>query len=172
MVEIQKDVPLNDLNTLGLPSIAPLFVNITKTEDLSDLYQEGFFSTYSPFLLGGGSNIVLSEKLKHPVLKMSIHGLEIVTEENDDVRIRIGAGENWHYFVNWAVNNGYGGVENLALIPGTVGAAPIQNIGAYGVEIEQVFESLLAFDMRDGTFKRFIKSSASLVIGIAFLKGS
>ncbi|MEX0945157.1 MAG: UDP-N-acetylmuramate dehydrogenase [Balneolaceae bacterium] len=158
MVEIQKDVPLNDLNTLGLPSIAPLFVNVTKREDLSDLYQEGFFSSYSPFILGGGSNIVLSEKLNHPVLKISISGVEILLEEKDDARIRIGAGENWHNFVNWAVNKGYGGVENLALIPGTVGAAPIQNIGAYGVEIKQVFESLLAFDMRDGTFKRFYKN--------------
>ena len=157
MPELQKDVPLNDLNTMGLHSIAPLYANIGSVEELNDLYEAGFFKEHTPFILGGGSNIVLQEKLKNPVLKISIPGVEVIREEGDDAFIRIGAGENWHNFVSWAVQNGYGGIENLALIPGTVGAAPIQNIGAYGMELEDVFESLLAFDLRKGSFKRFQK---------------
>ena len=98
--------------------------------------------------------IYLGIKDVDSVFKFCIKFLE---EISDSVKVEIGAGENWHEFVTWAVKNNFGGIENLALIPGTVGAAPIQNIGAYGVELEQVFDSLELFDMRDGTFKTFEK---------------
>lgn len=171
MFEIQKDVPLDDLNTMGLPSIAPIFANVVSIDDLIELFEDGFFSKHSPFILGGGSNVILSERLKRPVVKVSIPGVEVIREEGDVAFIRIGAGENWHNFVTWAVQKGYGGVENLALIPGTVGAAPIQNIGAYGTEIEQVFESLLAFDTRDGKLKRFQKRDCGFGYRDSVFKG-
>ncbi len=171
MPDLQKDVPLDELNTMGLPSIAPLFANIVTVDDLQDLYKDGFFSKYSPFVLGGGSNVVFAEKLKRPVLKISIPGLEVIREEGDEALIRIGAGENWHNFVTWAVQKGYGGVENLALIPGTVGAAPIQNIGAYGSELVEVFDSLLAFDIRNGELKRFRKKDCRFGYRDSIFKG-
>ncbi|NBC04832.1 MAG: UDP-N-acetylmuramate dehydrogenase, partial [Bacteroidetes bacterium] len=92
-----------------------------------------------------------------PILKVSIKGKDIIEDSSGSLKVKIGAGENWHEFVSWAVENNYGGVENLALIPGTVGAAPIQNIGAYGVELDEIFDSLELFDMRDGIFKTFQK---------------
>lgn len=171
MPVLHKDVSLDDLNTMGLPSIAPLYANIVSVDDLRDLYKTGFFHKYSPFILGGGSNVVFGEKLKKPVLKISIPGLEVIREEGDEALIRIGAGENWHNFVTWAVKKGYGGVENLALIPGTVGAAPIQNIGAYGTELEEIFDSLQAFDIRNGELKRYRKKDCRFGYRDSIFKG-
>lgn len=171
MPELQNDVHLDELNTMGLPCIAPLYANIGSVDELRDLFEDGFFHQHTPFVLGGGSNIVLQEKLKNPVLKISIPGVEVIREEGNDALIRIGAGENWHNFVTWAVQNGYGGIENLAFIPGTVGAAPIQNIGAYGVELVEVFESLGAFDRRDGSFKRFHQRDCNFGYRESIFKG-
>lgn len=154
---IQTDVELTHLNTLGLHSVAPLFVNITSLTQLIELGESGFFNDQLPFILGSGSNVLLSERVSTPVLKMSISGVEIVNEDESSVFVKAGAGEDWHGLVTWAVNNGYGGIENLALIPGTVGAAPIQNIGAYGVELESLFLSLEAYEMRNRTVRTFEK---------------
>lgn len=99
--------------------------------------------------------MLFRSNLSKPVLKISLKGIDTVAENENSVQIRAGAGEVWHDLVVHAVQKGYGGIENLALIPGTVGAAPIQNIGAYGSEIEQVFSSLEFFDIREGTFRNF-----------------
>lgn len=152
---ILSDIDLTPFNTLGVSAVASEFVNVTSTDQLSSLYNESFFEDKTPFILGGGSNILLLDAPSRPVLKMSIRGIQKEKTDDEVVKIEIGAGENWHEFVTWAIENNLGGIENLALIPGTVGAAPIQNIGAYGVELEQVFDSLELFDMRDGTFKIF-----------------
>ena len=154
---IQKEVILTDLNTLGLQSVAPLFIDITAESQLKELGESRFFTDQSPFILGGGSNVLLNERLSVPVLKMSIPGVEITHDDGKNVEVKVGAGENWHKFVSWAVRNGFGGVENLAFIPGTMGAAPIQNIGAYGVELESHFASLKAYDLKRKEFHTFNK---------------
>lgn len=158
---IQKDVTLTHLNTLGLPSLAPLFIEINSLSQLEELGEAGFFEDKLPFILGGGSNIVLSNRLSIPVLKISIEGIEIVSEDDMIADVEIGAGEVWQDFVTWAVDSGLGGVENLALIPGTVGAAPIQNIGAYGVELETVFLSLKAYHLEDRSVRIFSKDECN-----------
>lgn len=152
---IKTKVDLSPYNTLGVSAVAKRFVDVNSKKQFLDLFEDRFFDDNRPFVLGGGSNILFLDHPSQPILKVSIKGKEVVDEKSGFVKINIGAGENWHRFVTWAVENNFGGIENLALIPGTVGAAPIQNIGAYGVELEQVFESLELFDMRDGTFKKF-----------------
>lgn len=154
---IDSDIDLSSYNTLGVSAVASTFVNITSKKDLPDLAGKNFFKDHNPFILGGGSNILFLDDPSRAVIKISLKGKEILSEDDRTVQVQAGAGENWHEFVTWAVENNYGGVENLALIPGTVGAAPIQNIGAYGVELEQVFDSLELFDIQDGTFRTFHK---------------
>jgi UDP-N-acetylmuramate dehydrogenase len=144
--KITEEADLTYLNTLGLPVTTSRLIEIFSENALIKLSEEGFFEKENPFILGGGSNILLTGNLERPVLKISISGIRVVFEDEENVFIESGAGENWHQFVTWAVEKNYGGIENLALIPGTVGAAPIQNIGAYGMELEQVFESLRCYD--------------------------
>ena len=146
---VKKDVNLTSYNTLQVSSKAHTFIDISDEKDLKKLSDGAFFDSFEPIILGGGSNILIKSDLKKPVLKISISGIEIRDTTDDHVYVKVGAGVNWHQFVKWAVDNNFGGVENLALIPGTVGAAPIQNIGAYGVELEQVFERLRYFDIKD-----------------------
>lgn len=154
-IRITKDADLTHLNTLGLPAFTSHLVEVFSINDLHELSQEGFFEKENPFILGGGSNILFKKNLSRPVLKISIPGISVTEEDDDTALIESGAGENWHKLVSRTVDYHYGGIENLALIPGTVGAAPIQNIGAYGAELEQVFESLHCFDLRDHSEKSY-----------------
>lgn len=108
-------------------------------------------------VLGGGSNILITKDQDAYILKNEIKGIEIIDEDRDKVLVKVGAGENWHQLVMWAISHGLGGIENLALIPGCVGAAPMQNIGAYGTEQESVFHSLSAIDLEEGTTRVFFK---------------
>lgn len=160
---IRNDVSLKSMNTLGIDVNARKFIEIRQPEELISLYESGFFDSHSPFILGGGSNVLFQDGPDQPVLKMSITGREIIEDENSTVLLKAGAGENWHKMVKFAVDNELGGIENLALIPGTTGAAPIQNIGAYGVEIKDVFKYLTVFDISSGDFKKF--SSAECQFG-------
>ncbi len=153
--EIKKDVNLRAMNTLGVESTANTFVEILDKNQLLKLADESFFEEFNPFVIGGGSNILLKSNPSRPILKVSIPGIEIRQESTSHVLVKIGAGVEWHSLVQWAVSRNFGGIENLALIPGTVGAAPIQNIGAYGVELEQVFEQLEAFLIDSKSFKTF-----------------
>jgi UDP-N-acetylmuramate dehydrogenase len=155
---IKTGIDLSHYNTLGVFAVASHFVEVTSASQLTDLFLKSFFDKQIPFVLGAGSNILFLDDPSQPIIKVSIRGKEIVEDQPNSVKVEIGAGENWHDFVTWAIENNFGGVENLALIPGTVGAAPIQNIGAYGVELDQVFDSLELFDMEDGTFKKFGKN--------------
>lgn len=155
---IKSGIDLSTYNTLGVSAVASQFVDVKSVDQLINLFRNGFFDDHYPFVLGGGSNILFLDDPSQPIIKVSITGKKIVEDQPDSVKVEIGAGENWHDFVTWTVENNLGGVENLALIPGTVGAAPIQNIGAYGVELDQVFDSLELFDLEDGTFKKFGKN--------------
>ncbi len=138
-------------NTFGLDVQASRFAEVTSLDELRQAIRQP-----APLLvLGGGSNIVFTRDVEGMVIKNTIRGMEVVQESEDKVFVKVGAGERWHDFVLWAVEQDFGGIENLSLIPGTVGAAPIQNIGAYGVELKDVFVSLEAMDITAGTMRVF-----------------
>jgi UDP-N-acetylmuramate dehydrogenase len=140
----QKNISLLELNSFHLEAIAAEFAAVKSVNELQNLY-----SQKTPFLiLGGGSNLLLTRNVEGLVLKMEIRGIEEVKEDNTHIYVRVGAGENWHSFVEYTMTRNWGGLENLSLIPGNVGAAPIQNIGAYGVELKDLFYELEAFDRK------------------------
>ncbi len=144
MPNILKNISLKPYNTFGLDTSARLFVEVKSLEELQEVVRSSKFKINDVLVLGGGSNILLTQDMDGLVVKNSIQGKEIVSENEEEIVIKVGAGTNWHEFVMNCVEKGYGGVENLSLIPGTVGAAPMQNIGAYGVEIKDVFVQLEA----------------------------
>lgn len=152
---LQTDVNLAKLNSMGVPVKAAKFADITNKKQLVLLHESGFFDKYDPVILGGGSNMLFLDDPGQPVVKVSITGRQFVKQQSNTVLLKAGAGEEWHKVVTAAVENNYGGIENLALIPGTTGAAPIQNIGAYGVELKDSFHELTAFDTRSGEFYVF-----------------
>lgn len=155
-MQIQKNVSLKHLHTFGINVKTAFFYEVNTTHDLTAFLQENKKALYEPLLiLGGGSNILFSKDFPGIVLKNSIKGIQIIKEDADTVWIRVGAGENWHHFVLHCIDLGFGGVENLSLIPGTLGAAPMQNIGAYGVEIKDVFEELEAVEIETGKLHYF-----------------
>ena len=148
---IEHDVPLQAFNTFGLAASARRYLRVTSPAQLEALHADVLLGSLPRFVLGGGSNVLLTQDVEALVLHMAIAGRETVGEQDGKVLVRAGAGENWHAFVDYTLALGLGGLENLSLIPGTVGAAPIQNIGAYGLEIKDVFHSLTVFDMASGT---------------------
>ena len=149
---IERDVDLSTRTTLALPGHAARFAEINSADQLRSLADD----RYTPrFVLGGGSNLVLTGDFDGLMLHMAMRGRERVGDDAGAWYVRAGAGENWHDFVLWTLAQGWPGLENLSLIPGTVGAAPIQNIGAYGLEVAERFHSLSACDMRSGEFVRF-----------------
>jgi UDP-N-acetylmuramate dehydrogenase len=152
-MELRKNVSLRPYNTFGIDVPASHFVEVRSLDTLREaLALEG---VPPPFILGGGSNLLLTGPLEALVLYINIPGKEIVREAGNEVVLRAMAGENWHELVMWSLQQGFGGLENLALIPGKAGTAPIQNIGAYGVELKDVFESCEALDMATGKVQRF-----------------
>ena len=150
---IHFDFPLQRFNTFGIAARARAFMRITGIEQLSAVMADPVLPGLPRMLLGGGSNIVLTGDVDALVLHMAIVGKEILGTEGAHTLVRCGAGENWHHFVLWTLAQGLGGLENMSLIPGTVGASPIQNIGAYGTELKDVFHSLTAFDSASGALR-------------------
>jgi UDP-N-acetylmuramate dehydrogenase len=144
---IYNDYNLQPLNTLAVPSTARWFTEIVDESSLISALDFVARHGCPLFVLGGGSNVVLGKYFPGLVIKMAIAGIEVVSETDDVICLTIGAGESWHQLVLWCARRGYYGIENLALIPGTVGAAPIQNIGAYGVELADVFCHLHAINI-------------------------
>jgi UDP-N-acetylmuramate dehydrogenase len=149
-VEIETRVNLREHNSFGLPAVAQRLVRIRSAADVVRVVDHPQLGPAPKFILGGGSNVVLTRDLEAVVLKMEIRGRRVVDTGPDRVVVEAGAGENWHDFVAWTLEQGCPGLENLALIPGTVGAAPVQNIGAYGVELKDRFHSLDAVDLVTG----------------------
>jgi|AntRauTorcE11897_2_1112592.scaffolds.fasta_scaffold02224_5 UDP-N-acetylmuramate dehydrogenase len=155
-LRIQDDINLAPFNTLGVPAKAKYFLSVRTVDELiAILPVDKQFS--SIFVLGGGSNILFMDDYEGLILHIAIRGKEVIRENENHIYLKIGAGENWHETVRYCVEKGWGGIENLSLIPGTTGAAPIQNIGAYGVEIEEVFESLTAIELETGSRHIFNK---------------
>ena len=147
---VEKNVSLQPYNTFGIVARAETLVRVQSTADLQALHADPQLAGAPVFVLGGGSNVVLTGDVRPVVLKMEIKGRRLVQETEHAWIVEAGAGESWHDTVAWTLAQGWPGLENLALIPGSVGAAPVQNIGAYGVELQDRFESLDAVDLATG----------------------
>ncbi|GCC50548.1 UDP-N-acetylmuramate dehydrogenase [Chryseotalea sanaruensis] len=156
MIHLQENIDLTLLNTFGLQCTARYFVSIQKAEQLKALLELDFLQKETKLVLGGGSNLLFTKNIFDGlVIKNEIKGIEILKENDDHCWLKVGAGEGWHDFVLYCVKQQLGGVENLSLIPGSVGAAPMQNIGAYGAEVKDTIESVTAFEFEKGTFRDF-----------------
>jgi len=154
-MQIHQDTSLLHFNTFGIEAKAANFCEITCIDDLIELKTKNILDPCKLLILGGGSNILFTEDYDGLVLKNSVSGINVLRENDNHVWVKVGSGVVWHNFVIHCIDNDWGGVENLSLIPGTVGAAPMQNIGAYGEEIKNVFESLEAFEISSGDMKIF-----------------
>jgi UDP-N-acetylmuramate dehydrogenase len=157
MLQIQKNISLKNFNTFGVEARARFFVEINHKDELAELFMDPQWKQMTMLVLGGGSNLLLISDFDGLVIRMNIRGIEHRINHNE-VFIEAGAGEVWNDLVNFCVIRGYAGLENLSLIPGSVGASPIQNIGAYGVELKDTFFSCCAFEQATGTFKTFNKA--------------
>ncbi|MEQ1683939.1 MAG: UDP-N-acetylmuramate dehydrogenase [Burkholderiaceae bacterium] len=149
-MQIESGVSLKPYNSFGLPAVARTLVRVASDADVRRVVDHPEFGVAPKFVLGGGSNIILTRDMPQIVLKVEVRGVRLVEERTDAWIVEAGAGENWHDLVAYTLAQGWPGLENLALIPGTVGAAPVQNIGAYGVELKDRFESLDAVDLVTG----------------------
>lgn len=147
MTTIKHNYPLEHLNTFRVAVKTKQFVNINSEIALVQLIKEQSVDFSSIYLLGDGSNTLFTKDFPGTVLKIGIPGIEIISETNTHTTIRVGAGENWHHLVMWSVDRNLSGIENLAYIPGTVGAAPVQNLAAYGQTFEDVFIEAAAIDL-------------------------
>jgi len=150
---IVHDQPLAGLNTFRIPATARRYLRVTSAAQLAAVRADPALAALPRLVLGGGSNLLFTQDVDGLVLHMAGQGREVLGEREGKILVRAQAGENWHAFVQYTLEQGLGGLENLSLIPGTVGAAPIQNVGAYGVETRDVFHSLTAFDMASGEIR-------------------
>lgn len=153
---IHENFSLKNLNTFGVEAVAKWYTEINTEQDLSELFALDEWRSANKLVLGGGSNMLFTRNFDGLVIKMNIRGI-VHDETTDSILVKAGAGEIWNDLVMYCVNRGFAGLENLSLIPGSVGASPIQNIGAYGAEVKDVFYSCRAFDINSGEIKVFRK---------------
>jgi len=158
MSNILHNYSLKNYNTFGIPAKAKYFTSFSSEEELIDLLQNNICKTEPLFILGGGSNILLTQDFEGIVLANNIKGINIISENEHNTSIAVGAGEVWHDFVLWSINKNLSGIENLALIPGLVGASPMQNIGAYGTEVKDVITRVSYIEIESG-LKKEIRNS-------------
>jgi UDP-N-acetylmuramate dehydrogenase len=170
MLQIQENISLKPYNSFGIDVKASYFAEIFSQADLIELFHNEVVKSQKLLIIGGGSNLLFTQDYEGLVIKISIKGIQSDTIE-DKVFVTAGAGEVWNDFVNYCVAHHFAGVENLSLIPGTVGASPIQNIGAYGVELKDVFESCTAFEIKTGQIKTFNYSDCHFGYRESIFKG-
>ncbi|MEX2052091.1 MAG: UDP-N-acetylmuramate dehydrogenase [Candidatus Paceibacterota bacterium] len=161
-MQILENYNIKSLNTFGVPAIARFFVEVCSEEDLKDLFENSVFKHNDRVVLGGGSNILFTKNYDGLIILNKIKGIEILKEDDESVFIKSMGGEVWHDLVEFATSRDYWGIENLALIPGTVGAAPMQNIGAYGAELEDTLVSIEGYNMETGKKETFDKEECEL----------
>jgi UDP-N-acetylmuramate dehydrogenase len=154
-MSIQEQIDLLPYNTFHISAKAKYFTPIQSVEEFQQLIKSPTYKQEKHLILGGGSNLLLTRDFDGLVIKVDIKGIEVVAQDSTSVTVKAGAGEVWHDLVAHCVEQDWGGIENLSLIPGTVGAAPMQNIGAYGVEIKEVIKNVEAIDMISGQVKVF-----------------
>jgi UDP-N-acetylmuramate dehydrogenase len=159
MINIRQDISLSELNTFGIKAMASNYVEIHDSTQFTELITDPIYLSNNHLVLGGGSNILLTKDFEGLVIRNCISGIDTIKENNSHVWLQVGAGVLWHDFVMHCVDQKWGGIENLSLIPGTVGAAPMQNIGAYGVEVKDVFISLEAIHKTTGILQSFDKAT-------------
>lgn len=154
-VNIQQNISLKQYNTFGIDVNAKEFVSVDTLEELQILCQAFNLNERKLLIMGGGSNLLLTDHFNGMVIHVNLKGIQVMHENDEHVWIKSMAGEVWHKFVLWCVERNFAGLENLSLIPGYVGAAPMQNIGAYGVELKHTFDSLEAVEIATGEIKKF-----------------
>ena len=147
---VEPNYPLQAHNSFGISAKALQLVHVRSEADVQAVLADATLRAMPKFVLGGGSNIVLTGDVKPLVLKVEMKGMRLVEETDKALIVEAAAGESWHEFVQWTLTQGWPGLENMALIPGSVGASPVQNIGAYGVELQDRFDSLDAIDLSSG----------------------
>ncbi len=184
MLCVLENISLRPFNTFGVNATARYFIPLEELSDIKELLHLKIFNSYPSYILGGGSNVLFIKDYKGIIVRPDFKGIEVLSETDDHLFVKVMAGENWDEFVGHCVRNNWAGVENLSLIPGNVGSAPIQNIGAYGVEIKDVFHSLEAvridtgkfitmkhddckFGYRDSIFKHELKQKM-LIVSVVF----
>jgi len=171
MLQLQQNISLKNFNTFGVDVSARHFVEINHEDELVELFMDPKWLTEKRLVMGGGSNMLLINDFDGLVIRMNIRGFEHRINHNE-VFVEAGAGEVWNDLVNFCVDREYAGLENLSLIPGSVGASPIQNIGAYGVELKDVFDSCRAFEIATGKFRTFTKADCEFGYRESVFKGS
>lgn len=154
-MNLQENISLEPYNTFGINVNAKFMLAFSSEEEIRKILKSDVYLKNDHFILGGGSNVLFTTDVDGLVLKNEIHGREILQETDEYALVKFGAGEVWHECVLWAIENNLGGIENLSLIPGTMGAAPMQNIGAYGVEIKEVLRSVEAIEKATGEKRVF-----------------
>ena len=167
-MNIQTNYSLKNWNTFGIEENAAAFVSVDTIDNLKSALQNPDYNEY--FILGGGSNLLLTQPLPGLCIHINLKGVTVIEENNEEVIVEAKAGENWHAFVCWTLDKGYGGLENLSLIPGNVGTAPIQNIGAYGVELKDVFVSCTALNRNNLTVQDFDLAQADFGYRSSYFK--
>ena len=154
-MQVQENISLKSYNTFGIDAKAKYFCEINSAEDLAEALRLEDYP--DKFILSGGSNMLITKDIKALVLHINIKGITILEEDENHVLLKVMAGENWHQMVLWTLEHNYGGLENMSLIPGNTGTAPIQNIGAYGVELKDTFESCDAMEIATQQIRTFTK---------------
>ncbi|MEQ9265876.1 MAG: UDP-N-acetylmuramate dehydrogenase [Balneolaceae bacterium] len=158
---VKENVDLSGFTTMGVAALARYYIEVQSLSELKEAITFARAKEQKLLVLGGGSNLLFIDDFDGVIVRNLIKGIKLVEEDEDSVLLKVGAGEDWNEFVEYTVSEGYGGIENLSLIPGTVGAAPIQNIGAYGVELKDTFESLEALHIESGEKQNFDESQCS-----------
>ena len=156
-MNVLENYPLKKLNTFGINVKSKYLVEVNSTEEILEIIQSGKFKNLKKLVLGGGSNVLFTKDYNGLIILNKIKGKKVTYQDADSVKLLVGAGENWHELVMYTVEKGWGGIENLSLIPGNTGTAPMQNIGAYGVEIKDTFVELEALEISTGKIEKFNK---------------
>jgi UDP-N-acetylmuramate dehydrogenase len=154
-MNLQKDIDLKEFNTFGIKANAALFASFETVESLKQILKDDLIKSKGLKILGGGSNILITKDVQEVILKNDLKGIELLDEDDEHYYVKVASGEGWHDFVIWCVEHNYQGLENLSLIPGTVGAAPMQNIGAYGAEVKDTITFVHTIRIDDGSYHIF-----------------
>jgi UDP-N-acetylmuramate dehydrogenase len=158
MIKVKENISLQPLNTFGIQATARYFCEVATLDQLNEVLGHPIYKSHAHLILGGGSNILFTKDFDGIIIKSALLGYAVTGQTAEHIMLEAGSGENWHDLVMHCLANDWGGIENLSLIPGTVGAAPIQNIGAYGVEIKNVIEKVTAIDLTTGDRRTFTNS--------------
>lgn len=171
MLDFQSDINLAPYNTFGLAEKAKYFVRIQTEAELTELVEHPIFQENEVLWLGGGSNMLLTQAFNGLVVKLEFRGKTREDVSASEAEVWAAGGENWHDFVQWTLEQDLGGLENMSLIPGNVGTAPIQNIGAYGVELKDHFHQLKAYDLQTKEWREFNKEECQFAYRYSIFKG-